>query len=229
MPLDFTVKEIQGGGESVLFVLGYGNDFDNPGIKWLRSWIRRTDLNVTMVRIPTRISDWRSEIIDPLKEISERREYRNIISHSFGSLATYFIDAPGRRIFISPFWGIPGKRANPFLIKIVKFMGNSKIRMIPRGFDLDDLGDLAQKDDILTVPRFLSFANINGIIKLTEILPPPKKGDIVFISRDDSIIDLKAVTDCGMEVRYYRGGHQPFVISGREDLFQEIYDLISTA
>jgi hypothetical protein len=202
--------------------MGYGNDFDNPGVRWLIDRIKRMELDCDLVRIPTRFDSFREDIIDRCQRIADSTEDFTLIAHSFGGLAGAYIDGARKRIFLSPYWGIPARRRNPVTERIVRWMGGSKIPLIPRGFGKDDLGDLARKGDIDPVPRFLTFRAVNQILELCQDLPPPLGGDIAYISEDDRIIDLGAVKESGIEVRYFKGGHQPFVVRDRERIFHTI-------
>ena len=220
--IPFGIRHLKGGGPAVLFIMGYGNDFNNPGVRWLIDRIRRSDLNCKLVRIPTRFDSFREDIIERCEDLEKSMGGHTLISHSFGGLAGAYLTGSRRRIFLSPYWGVPPGRRNPISEWIVKSMGGSKIPLIPRGFGKRDLGDLARKGDIDPVPRFLTFRSVNQIIDLCDNLPPARKGDVAYISEDDRIIDLGAVKGRGIEVRYFKGGHQPFVVSDRGRIFGEI-------
>ncbi|MGA1821394.1 MAG: alpha/beta fold hydrolase [Thermoplasmatota archaeon] len=225
--LDFDVMKIGSSGDDLLFVMGYGNDFGNPGIKWTIEWLESIPFRTRLVRIPTGFTDFRSQVIDPLQKIADDLSDLILISHSFGSLAASYVKGARRNIYIGPYWGVPPHKTSPFLDRIVRFMGRSRISLIPRGFEYPDLGDAAVERDIATVPKTLSFATLNQLLDHLENLPPPRKRDIVYYDPDDRIIDTDAVRNRGIEIREYTGGHCPFTVKDRDRLFKDVLDLIS--
>ena len=223
----FGIRQIKGNGPRVLFIMEYGNDFENPGVKWLMKWINRNEFDCNLVRIPTRFDSFREDIIDRCQRIADTMEDFTLIAHSFGGLAGAYIEGARKRIFLSPYWGIPARRRNPVTERIVRWMGGSRIPLIPRGFGKDDLGDLARKGDIDPVPGFLTFRAVNQILELCEKLPSTLKGDIAYICEDDRIIDIDAVVKSGVGIRYYEGGHQPFVVRNRDNIFHTVFQEIN--
>jgi hypothetical protein len=142
-------------------------------------------------------------------------------------LAASYIHGARKNIYIGPYWGVPPHKTSPFLERIVRTMGRSKISVIPRGFEYPDLGNAAVDQDIATVPKTLSFATLNQVLDHIENLPPPGENEIVYYDPDETIISTEAVRSREIEIREYTGGHCPFTVNDRDRLFSDILDLIS--
>jgi hypothetical protein len=222
------VRSYESGLDRILFIMGWGNDFDQPGVRWLVQKLNRDGYSVTVVRIPTDIRDYKRDIIAPVVALSKELHGPILISHSFGAVAGRYIMDSKKRIFSSPYWGVPKHRMFPLWKQILtgfQWMGPP---IIDRGYPPSDLGDMIDDDDVNLIPRRISIRTIYQIWNAQKTMPDLREGDHVFYASSERISDLEAIRSASCRKTQYIGGHAFFSSSSREKTIHDIlYDLRS--
>ena len=220
------VRTFEAGIEHVLFVMGWGNDLDQPGILWFLRKLKEANYSVTAVRIPVDIRDFKREVIDPIWELTSEGDPPILIAHSMGSIAGRYIEWARKRIFLSPYWGIPEHRRIPFMVPILssfRFLGTP---LISRGYERPQIGDLTTEKDMEAIPKRISIRSIYQFRTAQQNMPPVRPGDTVYYSRSDRIIDTSLIEGSPCRKIEYDGGHSFFTSSCRDGVMRDIlYDL----
>jgi hypothetical protein len=217
------IKVVGSGEGEVLFILGFGVKFRQPGVKWMMERFQREEeLRTTFVQLPTRIEDCGGDIMEGCTEIRKLLSDHVVIGFSMGGLIAAFHTDARRRIFLSPFWGIHEDLQKVWLKIAYKGLKHFRIRLLPRIFDITRMGHFATEDYMEGIPQFLDFHTISEMVKLQESLPPTIHDDITYWSPQDPIINHSAVLERGVEIREYQGGHMIYLVEERERIFDEI-------
>jgi hypothetical protein len=222
-PLEFSVVRKESGLEHIMFIMGWGNDFDQPGIKWFVDLLSEANYSVVTVRIPTRIQDYREEIIEPVLRLHEELGDPIVIAHSMGAIAGRYIVGSRKRIFLSPYWGIAKHRYIPYMRQVLTSLRWMGIPLFPRGYEREHLGDLTTEKDAEAIPRRLSVRTIYQFWKAQEEMPPIESDDAIYYTLSDIIVDLDRIEDAPCRKVVYQGGHA-FFTSGSRDWM--VHDLL---
>jgi hypothetical protein len=223
----FEVRRYEAGIDHVLFVMGWGNDFESPGIKWFISGLNEANLSVVAVRIPVQIKDHMGEIVKPVRELHDELDGPTVIFHSFGTIAGRYIEAK-KRIFSSPYWGFPKHREPPMKETLLNYLGWIGLPLVPRGYGKEELGDLTMDQDMLTIPERISLKTISEIWKAMQGMAPLREDDKIYYSRSDRIVDLDPIEKAQCIRVRYDGGHQFFTSGSRNRVMKDLlYDLRS--
>jgi len=226
--LTLSTRRIEVGTEHILLVLGWGNDFDQPGVRWFVDRLTGANYSVTIVRIPTDLGRFRERIVSPVLEVASGMDRPTVIAHSMGGIAARYLTDAQRRIFLSPYWGIPKHRHIPFMDIIIPALSWLSVPLFPRGYDQADLGDLMTDDDSYYIPSRISVRSINGFRQAQAGMPPLRDDDSIYYSRTDAVVDIERIEEAGCRKYEYTGGHAFFTSDSREKVFTDIlYDLRS--
>jgi len=217
------INRIDGRGKKVLFLLGFGMNFDQPGTKWLMDRFDEREIDTTFVSLPVEFHDYKKELIDPCKNLLTVGDYEAIVGFSLGGLAGAHLTGVKRRIFISPFWRVNSRWLNIWTKIVVHGMARFRIRLVPRKFNLSDAGYHAVEEDLVGIPQFLDPRAIEEMAKAQEGLPPPEKGDAGIYCPDDMIIDPSLVEKRVKEAYRYNGGHMFHLVKDRERNMEVLY------
>ena len=216
------VKRIKGGQKKVLFLPGYGMEFDQPGVKWLMEGFRgRCD--ATFVTFSTEFSDHEGELIHPCRDLLSKDTYDELVGFSLGGLVVAYLNGFERRVFISPFWGINPRLVNIWTRTAVRGMARFRIKLVPRNFAISDAGHYAVEEDLKGMPIFLDARTIEEMAKAQEGLPPPEKGDAGIYCPDDMVMDPSLVEKRVKEAYRYNGGHMFHLVKDRERNMEVLY------
>jgi len=222
------VRSYESGLDRILFVMGWGNDFDQPSIRWFIQKLNRDGYSVTVVRIPTDIKELRKDVIGPVVSLSKELQGPILISHSFGTVAARYVLDSKKRIFLSPYWGIPKHRRIPLMSPILTGFRWLGVPLFDRGYGPAELGDMLDEDDYNLIPRKISIRTIYQVWAAQKTMPNLKEGDMVFYSASDRISDIEAIEGASCEKTPYIGGHAFFSCGSREKTIHDLlYDLRS--
>ncbi|MDG6224132.1 MAG: hypothetical protein QCI82_01310 [Candidatus Thermoplasmatota archaeon] len=222
----YEVRRYEAGIEHVLFVMGWGNDFDQPGILWFLKRLKEMNYSVTAVRIPVVIRDFKREVIDPVWELTSEGDPPILVAHSMGCIAGRYMEWAKKRIFLSPFWGIPEHRRIPLMGPILSTFRFSGIPLFYRGYERPQIGDITTEKDMEAIPRRISLRTIYQFRKAQVGMPPPHTEDTIYYSRSDNIIDTSLIEGSPCRKSEFEGGHAFFTSSCREKVMRDIlYDL----
>jgi hypothetical protein len=206
--------------------MGWGNDFNQPGIRWFVQKLNRDDISVTAVRIPTDIRDFKRDIIDPVVALSRELGGPILISHSMGAIAGRYVTGSKMRFFMSPYWGIPRHRRFPLMALLLRSLRWAGLPLFDRGYGPQEIGDFTSDDDVNTIPGKLSVRTIYQFWSAQNAMPELKEDDRVYYTRSDRISDMDTILDSKCIRSEYVGGHAFFTSSSREKTIHDIlYDL----
>ena len=218
-------KTLGKGPDEVLFLLGYGVKFDQPGVKWLMDRFSGEELKTTFLQLPVVIGDFNEDILDPVEGIRNDMGDHVVIGFSLGGLTASFLEGTERRIFLSPFWGLNKELENGWMKIALKGLRVVRLRILPSRYDLVDMGHYSTEEDLEGMPEFMDFHTISEMMETQKRMPPPEKEDIVYWSKEDPLISHEAVLKRGIDTRKYDGGHMIYLVKDRERIFDEIIDL----
>lgn len=204
-------------------VLGWGNRLDHENVGWLLDALA-ADSFVHAIEIPTVISSFETEYLEPVRErVADVGEYR-FVGHSTGGLIGAFLrgpdHAPTTRTYLSPWWGMAPETTGPLLDAVCRLPTRRSV--VPTGTaDRDALGDLAtdrqlRESPSRAAPTFLREAR-RAQRGLRDLDPDPTA--VAFCALTDSVVDPRRVGDrvsAGRTV-LYNGGHELFSSASRTD------------
>ncbi len=200
------------GGEGVLYIHGYGGSLEDPGLKAFLDGVSGSGFSVTCVLLPITFSDMVSEIVRPLEDHIKENGIRHVIGFSLGGLVASYLDVKGRRVFISPFWGI-GRLIGPMGLKGALAVASGPARVVlDRSGDRPRIGWEWTSDD--HPADIEQGTTVNAVEKTLNNMPPPSPSDIAIASGSDHIISLEAVKERDIRTVFLKGGHMLF--SGRD-------------
>jgi hypothetical protein len=208
----------EGADRDCLLVLGWGNRCRHQNVRWLIDRVADA-YRVHAVELPTHITDYRAEWVEPAQEYAADLGEFDLLSHSAGGLTAAHLDADGvgNRVYLSPWWDsdlpIPGPVFDAIaLLPVAR-------PVIPIGtLDADAIGDLATARQLAEGPSAFSPAFVRTILAAQRSLPPARATASAVCSLTDSIVDPRAVGARlpADRIRLYDGGHELFSSSGRE-------------
>ena len=217
---------VVGDGPDVLFLLGYGITFEQPGTKWLMDLFSERGFRTTFVRLPTDIADFRTDMLKPCLEIEDELGEHALVGLSMGGLVGAYMDRPRSRVFLSPFWGVSRSLHYMGYDLALQKLKKVRYRLLPRTFTKKDAGYHAVHEDIVGIPAFLSFSTLYQMVSMQKAIPPPRDDDVVYRSLDDRIICHDAIDARGGDVREFSGGHLVHLVKDRDAIFSEILSLL---
>ncbi|MFQ3293738.1 MAG: hypothetical protein ACI9EZ_001967 [Halobacteriales archaeon] len=149
----------QGGDRDCLFVMGWGNRWEHESVRWLIDELADADYRVHAAELPTRLSDFRADWVEPVAEYARDLEEFALLSHSAGGLVATTIDGANTHVYLSPFWGFQ-PTVPDWLLDLAARVPTS-MPFLPSG--IDDpliLGEYATEDRLRDTPSWLSPAFI---------------------------------------------------------------------
>ncbi|WP_323191725.1 alpha/beta fold hydrolase [Halostella sp. PRR32] len=205
-----------GGDEDLVFVLVWGNKLYHENVRWLIDELTGAGYRVHAFRIPTAISDFRSEYLEPVAEFVAELDGYRLLSHSTGGLIAAHLDGADRRIYLSPFWGFPEGVLDvlgPLFAKLP-----TSVEFLPANTDAENIGDLATDRQIATGANAAAPSWIRECREAQRTLPPIDDDAVVFCTLRDRIVSTRAIGDRVPPERIvlYDGGHELFSSSARD-------------
>jgi esterase/lipase len=200
------------GGEGALYIHGYGGSLEDPGLRAFLEGLSGSGFSVTCALLPITFSDITSEILRPIEDHIRENGIRHVIGFSLGGLVATYLDVDGKRVFISPLWGL-----GP-LMKVVGMKGalavaSGSARAVLGGSAGDRTIVLERFND-QTITEMEQERSAEALNEAMRSIPPPNPSDVVIFSRSDNIISLEAIEARGVRTYDLMGGHMVF--SGRD-------------
>ena len=203
--------------EDLVFVLGWGNKLFHENVRWLVDELVDAGYRVHAFRIPTTITDFRSEYVEPVAEFVKDLDGYRLLSHSTGGLIAAHLDGATRRVYLSPFWGFPEGPEEPLYDLLAKLPVSAEL--LPAGTaDREAIGDLATDRQLETGADAAAPTWIRECLGAQANLPPIDDDAVVFCSLRDEIVSTRAVGERvpADRIVLYDGGHELFSSSSRE-------------
>jgi hypothetical protein len=211
--MEFT--EFGDGEDRLLFVLGWGNRAHHENVRWLIDELVDAGYTVDVGEIPHHPSDFDAEYLEPTQKRHDETDPDRLLSHSTGGLITAHLDAETPRVYLSPWWGIPG---DPSLLQRLIVSLPVARPILPVPFDPDAIGELATEQQAEEGPDYASPAFLRTIADAQERVPPFRADSVVFCTLEDTVVSVEAIgAHADAErVRAYDGGHEFFSSLARD-------------
>jgi len=214
-------------GETLVFVMGWGNQAHHEPVRWLIDEFVDAGYRVHAIEIPTVVTDFRSEYVDPIQNyVDDLGEFR-LVGHSTGGLIGPYIEGPTTRTYLSPWWGFPDD-GGPLLDLITKLPLDRPL--LPAGTTREALGEYTtdrQLDEIpdKAAPSFLREARWGH-----EHRPPIDEDAVVFCSLRDEIVGVRAIGRAvpTSRIALYDGGHELFSAASRADHIDTLVSVVDS-
>lgn len=217
-----------GAARDCLLVLGWGNRCRHEPVRWLIDRLAET-YRVHAVELPTHITDFEAEWVEPLRSYAADIDEFPILAHSAGGLTAAHLDAEGvtNRVYLSPWWGSDFPMPDAVLAAIRRLPISKPV--VPGG-DLDraHLGDHATTEQVEDAPDAVSPAFLRTIHRAQQTLPASRENAVAFCTLTDRVVDPRAVgyrlpVD---RIRLYDGGHELFSSTGRKQYLEAVLDAL---
>lgn len=207
------------GDRELVWVLGWGNKPEYENVQWLIEQLIDADYRMNVFEIPTVVTDWEAEWVDPVREFTRDLEEYRLLGHSTGGLIGEHLHEPEpvTRTYLSPWWGFHEDWENP----ITSMMMSLPISMsiFPASFEKEVLGDLATDRQVEETPSLIAPTFLREARRAQRALPAFREGTVVFYTQSDEVVGVEAIEERTPEdnrVRY-EGGHELFCSSSREE------------
>lgn len=217
----------QADNRDLVFIAGWGNRLDFETIRWLLDRLVGADYRVHAFQIPTVVTDFEAEYLDPIASaIADLEEYR-LLAHSTGGLIGEFLDdpPPDQAVYLSPWWGFHDDLDN-LLVDLAMRLPLSR-PVLPAGIDREDLGVHTTDRQLAETPSRVAPTFLREAKRAQKRLPPFDEDSVVFYTPTDPIVSsgaTEARTPRANRVRY-DGGHELFGSACRD----EYIDLVLAA
>lgn len=207
------------GEDEVVFILGWGNRPEHETVRWLIDRVADAGYRVTAFQIPTVVTDFDREWLDPVaRYVADLEEYR-LLTHSTGGLIGEFLDDPEplTKTHLSPWWGFHDDLDNPIVNLAMKVPISASI--LPAGFDRTDLGELATEQQVEDTPSRAAPTFLREAKRGQERLPAFEADTVVFYSPTDPVVGAAAIEARTPESNRvaYEGGHELFGSRSRDE------------
>jgi len=145
----------ESGERDCLFVMGWGNNAAHETVRWFVDALADADWTVHTAELPTDLTDFRAEWVEPLAEYVRDLDEFTLVGHSAGGLVGTAIDGADEHVYLSPWWGYPEDTSGWLLDLVAEVPTGAKF--LPSGIDNPNvLGEYATTRQLADVPRFVS-------------------------------------------------------------------------
>lgn len=220
--LKFRTVRIDGGEKELLFIHGFGGNLEQPGVKWTMKRLRNANYSVTYVQLPTIISNFREDIVEPVMDVRKGLDRHVIAGFSLGGLTAAYLKNDTRKVYLSPFWGINERWAFKGLGGILKVLAGFNKPSLKRHFEKEDAGPLGVEEDMRGIPDSVDPRTIHEMHHAQIRMPEPSLNDVVFYCPRDMVISIKAIEKRAIEKHTFRGGHMFYLSKDRNEIMKEI-------
>lgn len=206
-------------GPDLVLILGWGNAFEFETVRWLLDHLTDAGYRVHGFQIPTVVTDFEDEWLDPVAaSVADLESYR-LLTHSTGGLIGEFLDDPAPRhtVHLSPWWGFHDDLDNPVVNLATKLPLSTPI--LPAGIDRESLGEYATDAQIEATPSRAAPTFLREAKWGQARLPPFDEDTVVFYTPDDPVVGADAI-EARAPARNrvsYEGGHELFSSGSRDE------------
>ncbi len=211
--------ETFGQGQDLLFLMGWGNKLDGDNERWFVDRLVEAGYRVHAGQLPTNISDFEAEYLDPTREYRDGNalQLAPVLSHSTGGLVAAYLQ-PKAAVYMSPWWGFYGGKLRETQLAVVAALPTEK-PLLPIDFDRHEIGSLVTESQWQALPARVSPTFIREIRGAQASMPEISPDARVFCSLEDTVVGLQEI---GSEVdpaqiTLFDGQHELFSSAGRED------------
>lgn len=224
--LEFKNVRIDGGSKEMLFIHGYGGNLDQPGVRWTMERFKETGYTVTYVQLPTIISNFNKDILQPVQDVQSDLGPHVVVGFSLGGLTATYLDRSIKTVYLSPFWGINDRWGIKGLGGVLKILAGFNAPSLKRRFDIEDAGPMAVEEDLLGIPERVDPRTIHEMHNAQVNMPEPDPEDVVFYCPKDAVISIKAIEGRIIEKHTFRGGHMFYLSRDRKEIMKEVIRIL---
>lgn len=211
-------EQFGSGDDELVLVLGWGNRFRHETVQWLVDQVVDAGYHVHGFEIPTVVTDFDREWLDPVAAVAEDLEAYRLLTHSTGGLIGEFLDGPTTKVHLSPWWGFHDDLDNPVVSLAMKLPTSASV--LPAPTDRETIGTLATDERMADSPSRAAPSFLREAKRGQERLPA-FDADVtgVFYSPTDGVVSAPAIearTPAANRVPY-EGGHELFASPSRDD------------
>jgi alpha-beta hydrolase superfamily lysophospholipase len=204
----------------LVWVLGWGNRIAHENVRWLVDGFVDAGYRVHVFEIPTEITDFETDWVEPVRGYTQRLDSFRLLGHSAGGLIAAYLSGAETTTYLSPFWGFPDGQVglDEPLLALASALPVSA-GLLPSGAaSREGLGALATDEQLHDVPRVAAPTFVREARRAHEGRPPVEDDAVVFCSLSDPVVDLNAIGAAVPAERtvLYDGGHELFSSERRE-------------
>lgn len=207
------------GDRDLVFVLGWGTQPEFETVEWLIDRLVEAGYRVHTFQIPTVVTDFESEYLDPIQSYVDDLGTYRLLTHSTGGLIGEFLEdpAPETTVHLSPWWGFHEDLEN-LLVDLTMRLG-VPWSVLPSGIEQSDLGKLATDRQIDETPSWAAPTFLREARRAQERLPPFDDDAVVFYTPTDAVVGVEAIEARAPAANRvaYEGGHELFGSACREE------------
>lgn len=213
----------ESGHPTLLFVMGFGNRFDDASVDWILDQFTDAGYRVHALQLQTDITNFEREYCRPVQRAHDKYDPEIVVSHSLGGLVTAFLDTTATTVYLSPWWGIYEGKVSSWQRWLIPQLP-LRARILPINTHRDELGKSLSDDEWEQLPKRISPVYITEIYRAQQARPPISDDAVVFVSLADTVISLTAIGTavCSGQIRLYDGGHQLFATTDRQEAIDEV-------
>lgn len=203
-------------GETLVFVMGWGNQAHHEPVQWLVDHLSEAGYRVHAIEIPTVVTDFHSEYVEPVQQYVDDLGSFRLLGHSTGGLIGPYLEGATTRTYLSPWWGFPDD-GGPVLSLASRLPTTRPL--LPAGTTRDALGVHATDRQLAEIPSKAAPAFIREAMWGHEHRPAIDDDAVVFCSLQDQIVGVRAIGRAvpADRVVLYDGGHELFSSHSREE------------
>jgi hypothetical protein len=202
--------------ENLVFVMGWGNKAEHETARWLIDKFVDAGYYVHAIEIPTVVTDFREEYVEPIQRyVDDLAEFR-LLGHSTGGLIGPYIDGATTRTYLSPWWGFSGD-GSPAMSLAMKLPTDRPI--LPAGIEKEGLGIHTTDRQIEEIPQRAAPTFLREAAWGQDHRPPIDEEAVVFCSLRDEVVGVRAIGRAVPSERtvIYDGGHELFGSQSRDE------------
>lgn len=216
----------EGDDRELVFVLGWGNRVEHENVQWLVERLVATEYRVTVFQIPTVITDYETEWVDPIAAYVDDLDGYRLLAHSTGGLIAEYLSGAETCVYASPWWGFHDNLRNPIVSLAMKLPISRPI--LPASVEREQLGSLATDRQLADSPDRVAPTFLREGKRAQRTLPPFDGEPVVFYTPEDPIVSVDAIRERAPEANrvVYEGGHQLFDSPSRDEHVETILDAL---
>lgn len=212
------IRRFGDGDRDLVLVLGWGNAFHHETVRWLVERVVDAGYRVHGFRIPTTVTDFERDWVDPVASTVAALDDYRLLTHSTGGLIGEFLDGPTTTVHLSPWWGFHDGLDTPLVTWLMKLPVATPV--LPTSSDAEALGTLVTDERLAEGPHRAAPTFLREAQRGQRRLPPFDAATTsVFYTPTDAVVNadvIEARTPVENRVAY-EGGHELFSSPSRDE------------
>lgn len=219
--------DVLGGGDDLLFVMGWGNRVDGTNERWFADRLADEGYRVTLVELPTNPTDFDRDYLSPVADVADDLDDPTVVGHSTGGLVAAHLQ-PDRVVYVSPWWAFYGEKIRSWLLEWGSRLPIEQ-PVVPIDFDREAVGPRVTDRGWRRIPDRVSPAFVRTIRRAQADLPDISDRARACVSLEDTVVGLHGVGARipPERVHVYDGRHEPFAAADREAATAVVTDALA--